>query len=137
MILSLSDEIFTPDWLWIEVCQNVVSGKIDIILTTIDKRLWIDKGPILRGLELLLKSQHQELKVWQYANNLREKWKIMYVWIKIKGKYISNFIFSIAVINCLIKKFWIARSVKLFCLEILVDFPSGDPENLLVISPPV
>ena len=105
MILSLSDEIFTPDWLWIEVCQNVFLGKIDIILTIIDKRLWIDKGPILRGQELLLKSQHQELKGWQYANNLREKWKIMYVWIKIKRKYISNFRFSIAVINSLIKKF--------------------------------
>ena len=105
MILSLSDEIFTPDWLWIEVCQNVVLGKIDIILTTTDKRLWIDKNPILRDLEFLLKSQRQELKVWQYTNNLREKWKIMYVWIKIKRKYISNLIFSIAVINSLIKKF--------------------------------
>ena len=105
MILSLSDEIFPPDWLCIEVCQNVFLGKIDIILTIIDKRLWIDKGPILRGQELLLKSQHQELKGWQYANNLREKWKIMYVWIKIKRKYISNFIFSIAAINSLIKKF--------------------------------
>ena len=105
MILSLSDEIFTPDWLWIEVCQNVFLGKIDIILTIIDKRLWIDKGPILRGQELLLESQHQELKGWQYANNLREKWKIMYVWIKIKRKYISNVRFSIAVINSLIKKF--------------------------------
>ena len=73
MILSLSDEIFTTDWLWIQVCQYVVLGKIDIIMTTIYKKLGMDKGPILRDLELLLKSRHQELKVWQYANNLREK----------------------------------------------------------------
>ena len=40
MILFLSDhyKIFTSDWLWIEVCQNVVFSKIDITMTTINKK---------------------------------------------------------------------------------------------------
>ena len=50
----------------------------------------MDKIRILRGLELLLKIRHQELKVWCLANNLRKKWKILYVWIQIKRKYISR-----------------------------------------------
>ena len=68
MILSLSGlyEIFPTDWLWTEVCQNVVLSNIEIIMTTINKKLWIDKSRILRDLELLLKRRHQELKVWQY-----------------------------------------------------------------------
>ena len=41
LILSLSDHynIFTNDWLWIEVCQNTVFSKIDITMTTINKKL--------------------------------------------------------------------------------------------------
>ena len=39
------------------------------------------------------------------ANNLSEKQKILYVWIQIKWKYISNLIFLIAVLECVIEKF--------------------------------
>ena len=61
MILSLSDryKIFPSDWLWIEVCQNVILTKIDITMTTINrKKLEIDKSRILHNLDLLLKIQH-------------------------------------------------------------------------------
>ena len=51
-------KIFASDWLWIEVCQNVVLSKIDITMTTINKKLEIDKSRILRNLDLLLKIQH-------------------------------------------------------------------------------
>jgi len=36
---SLSDryEIFTSNWRWIEICENVVFSKIDITMTTISK----------------------------------------------------------------------------------------------------
>ena len=39
-ILFLSDryKIFTGDWLWIEVCQNAAFSKIDITMTTINKK---------------------------------------------------------------------------------------------------
>ena len=33
--------------LWIEVCQNVVLTKIDIAMTTINKKLEIDKSRVL------------------------------------------------------------------------------------------
>ena len=38
---SLSDryDIFTSNWLWIEICENVVLSKIDITMTTINKKL--------------------------------------------------------------------------------------------------
>ena len=38
---SLSDryKIFTSNWLWIEICENVVLSKIDITMTTINKKL--------------------------------------------------------------------------------------------------
>ena len=47
MILYLSGlyEIFTTDCLWIEVCQNVVLSKVDIIMTTMNKKLWVDGKP--------------------------------------------------------------------------------------------
>ena len=37
---SLSDryKIFTSNWLWIEICENVVLSKIDITMTTINKK---------------------------------------------------------------------------------------------------
>ena len=75
VILSLSDryKLFTSDWLWIEVCQNAVFSKIDITMTTINKKLQIDKIRILRDLDLLQKNWFQELIVWCLANNLREK----------------------------------------------------------------
>ena len=43
-ILPLSDryKIFASDWLWIEVCQNVGLTKIDITMTTINKKLEIE-----------------------------------------------------------------------------------------------
>ena len=39
--LSLSDryKIFASNWLWIEVCQNVVLTKIGITMTTISKKI--------------------------------------------------------------------------------------------------
>ena len=72
VILSLSDHynIFTNDWLWIEVCQNTVLSKIDITMTTINK---IDKTWIMHDLNLLLKIRHKEHKVGCLANNLCEK----------------------------------------------------------------
>ena len=38
---SLSDryKIFTSNWLWIEICENVVLSKIDITMTTINKKV--------------------------------------------------------------------------------------------------
>ena len=37
---SLSDryKIFTSDWRWIEICENVVLSEIDITMTTINKQ---------------------------------------------------------------------------------------------------
>ena len=42
MFFSLSDryKIFTIIWLWIEICENVVLSKIEITMTTINKKLW-------------------------------------------------------------------------------------------------
>ena len=42
VFFSLSDryKIFTSNWLWIEICENVVLSKIDITVTTINKKLW-------------------------------------------------------------------------------------------------
>ena len=42
-------------------------------MTTINKKLEIEKIRILRDLDLLLKIRHQELIVWCLANNLLEK----------------------------------------------------------------
>ena len=39
------------------------------------KNFEVDKIQISRDLDLPLKTQHQELKVWCLANNLREKQK--------------------------------------------------------------
>ena len=61
------------------------------------KNIEIDKRLILRDLDQLLNIQHYELKVWWLANNLRKNSKILYVWIRLKRKYISNLKFSIAV----------------------------------------
>ena len=61
MFFSLYDryKIFTSNWLWIEICENVVLGKIDItIMTTINKKIEIDKSRILCDLGQLLKIQH-------------------------------------------------------------------------------
>ena len=40
VVFSLSDryKIFTSNWLWIEICENVVLSKIDITMTTINKK---------------------------------------------------------------------------------------------------
>ena len=40
VILSLSEryKIFTSDWLWIGICQNVVLSKINITMKTINKK---------------------------------------------------------------------------------------------------
>ena len=39
-VFSLSDryKIFTSNWLWIAICENVVLSKIDITMTTINKK---------------------------------------------------------------------------------------------------
>ena len=41
VVFSLSKryKIFTSNWLWIEICENVALSKIDIIMTTINKNL--------------------------------------------------------------------------------------------------
>ena len=54
VILSLSDryKIFTSDWLWIEICQNVGFSEIDITMTkNKQKNFEIDKCLILRDLD--------------------------------------------------------------------------------------
>ena len=60
VVFSLSDryKIFTSNWLWIEICENVVLSKIDITMTTINKNFEIDKSRILFDLDQLLKIQH-------------------------------------------------------------------------------
>ena len=57
-VFSLSDryKIFTSNWLRIEICENVVLSKIDITMTTINKKL--NKSRILCDLDQLLKIQH-------------------------------------------------------------------------------
>ena len=64
MFFSWSDpyKIFTSNWLWIEICENVVFCKIDITMTTINKKIEIDKSRILCDLDQLLKIQHRNLK---------------------------------------------------------------------------
>ena len=59
MILPLSDRyrIFTNDLLWIETCQNVGFSKNDFTMTTINKKIEINKRLILRDLEQLMKIQ--------------------------------------------------------------------------------
>ena len=41
VIFSLSDryKIFNSYWLWIEICENVVLSKINITMSTINKKL--------------------------------------------------------------------------------------------------
>ena len=41
VVFSLSDryKIVTSNWLWIGICENVVLSKIDITVTTINKKL--------------------------------------------------------------------------------------------------
>ena len=57
--IALKDchKIFTSDWLWIEVCQNAVSSKVDITMTAINKKLRNQQHafrpfPFLRSWEL-------------------------------------------------------------------------------------
>ena len=60
VLFSLSDRyiIFTSNWLWIEICENVVLSKIDITMTTTKKNFETDKSRILCDLDLLLRIQH-------------------------------------------------------------------------------
>ena len=37
--LVRSLKMFTSNWLWIEICENVVLSKIDITMTTTNKKL--------------------------------------------------------------------------------------------------
>ena len=60
--------MFTTNWHWIEVCQNVVLSQIDFTMATVNKKI---ESRILRDLDL--KIRQQELKVWCLANNLRER----------------------------------------------------------------
>ena len=60
VVFSLSDryKIFTSNWLWFGICENVVLGKIDITMATANKKFEIDKRLILSDLDELLKIQH-------------------------------------------------------------------------------
>ena len=42
VLFSLSDryKMFTSNWLWIDICENVVLSKIGITMTTMNKKLW-------------------------------------------------------------------------------------------------
>ena len=42
VISSLSDryQIITNDWLYVEICHNIGFSKIDVTMTTINKKLW-------------------------------------------------------------------------------------------------
>ena len=64
---------------------------------------------ILRDLDLLLKIPTPGTWSVVFSKEPLRELKILYVWIQIKRKYISNLIFSIAVIKCLIKKFQITH----------------------------
>ena len=60
VVFSLSDRynIFTSNWLWIEICENAVLSKIDITMTTINKKtLKLIKAEFLCDLDQLLKIQ--------------------------------------------------------------------------------
>ena len=48
VILSLSDsyKIFSSNWLWIEICENVDLSKIDITMTTINKNFETNKAEL-------------------------------------------------------------------------------------------
>ena len=60
VVFSSSDryKIFTSNWLWIEIYENVVLSKIDITMTTMNKKIETDKSRILCDLDQLLKIQH-------------------------------------------------------------------------------
>ena len=72
LILSLSDcyNIFTSDWLWIEVCQNADFSKIDITMTTTNKKLWNRYNPNFARSSLRTgeKSALQHSLFWRHAN---------------------------------------------------------------------
>ena len=53
--LSHRYKIFTSNWLWSEICENVVLSKIDITMTT--KNFKTGKSRIISDLDLLLKIQ--------------------------------------------------------------------------------
>ena len=48
VVFPFSDrhKIFTSNWLWIEICGDIVLSKIDITMTTINKNFEIDKSRI-------------------------------------------------------------------------------------------
>ena len=55
--------------------------KSDFTIITTKKNLWDPFNPnFARSVDLLMKIRHQEFKLWCLANNLCEKWKILYVW---------------------------------------------------------
>ena len=61
IVFSLTDryQIFTNNWLWIEICENIVLSKIDhFTMTTMKKNFEIDKSLISCDLDQLLKIQH-------------------------------------------------------------------------------
>ena len=49
VVFSLSDRyiIFTSNWLWIEICENVVLSKIDITMTTKKQKNFETENPTL------------------------------------------------------------------------------------------
>ena len=58
VVFSLSDrqKLFTSNWLWIEICENVVLSKNRFYYDNNKQK--IDKGRILCDLDQLLKIQH-------------------------------------------------------------------------------
>ena len=55
--LSDRDKIFTSNWLWIEICENVVLSKSILLWRQWTKNFEIDKSRILSNLDQLLKIQ--------------------------------------------------------------------------------
>ena len=71
VVFSSSDryKIFTSNWPWNEISENVVLRKIDITMTTINKKNFeIDKSLILCDLDQLLE-RHAYVDMFPYVYN--------------------------------------------------------------------
>ena len=103
VILSLSDvhKIFTSDKLWIEVCQNAVFSKIDITMTTINKKTWNIKIIFINIFQTLSFNSRDKLSNKKVLNNS----KLIFITVR----RLLNIIFR--------------------CIEILVYFLSCEPKN--------
>ena len=123
-ILSLSDryKIFTSDWLWTKVRQNSVVSKLDITMTTINKKLW---NRLNR--KVVFSKPPREVK-----NSVCLNWRKTKVYFKL---YIFNSrdkMFNKKVLDTLVLtkgSFKRLRNIIFRCWEILVYFLSSNPEN--------